>query len=41
MPRAEAAKMLGETAARVYGFDVAKLSALAAQIGPEREKVGR
>ena len=41
VPRAEVAKMLGETAAKVYGFDVAKLSSLVAQIGPERVELGR
>ena len=41
VPRAEATKMLGATAAKVYGFDVEKLSAIAAQIGPEIQKIGR
>ena len=41
VPRAEVAKMLGETAAKVYGFDVPKLSSLVAQIGPERVELGR
>jgi hypothetical protein len=33
--------MLGANAAQVYGFDVAKLEALAAQIGPVRGQIGR
>lgn len=41
VPREEAAKMLGGTAAKVYGFDVEQLGKLAAQLGPQREKIGR
>ncbi|MBY0401520.1 amidohydrolase [Myxococcota bacterium] len=41
VPRDEAAKMLGGTAARVYGFDVEALTRVAAQIGPTREQIGR
>jgi len=41
VPRDEVAQMLGGTAARVYGFDVEKLSARAAEIGPPRARIGR
>ena len=41
VPRAEVERMLGQTAASVYDFDVEKLSAIAARIGPERTKLGR
>jgi len=41
VPYAEVVKILGTTAAQVYGFDVEKLSALAARIGPERNRIGR
>ena len=40
VPREECARMLGETAAAVYGFDLEQLGALAAEIGPERGKIG-
>jgi len=36
VPEAELAAMLGGNAARVYGFDPAKLGAIAARIGPEK-----
>lgn len=41
VPRAEAEKMLGGNAVKVYGFDVEQLSKLAEQIGPPRERLGR
>ena len=34
VPHEETAKMLGGNAARVYGFDLARLDAIAAEIGP-------
>ncbi|WP_030684202.1 amidohydrolase family protein [Streptomyces sp. NRRL B-1347] len=34
LPRAEVAAMVGGNAARVYGFDVERLDALAAEVGP-------
>jgi predicted TIM-barrel fold metal-dependent hydrolase len=34
VPEDEARRMLGETAARVYGFDLATVSALAKEVGP-------
>lgn len=40
VPRAETRKMLGENAAQVYNFDYAKLSAIAAEIGPKLEAIG-
>ncbi len=36
VPEAELAAMLGGNAARLYGFDTAKLAPLVARIGPEK-----
>jgi predicted TIM-barrel fold metal-dependent hydrolase len=41
VPRAEVDRILGTTAAEVYGFDVEKLSPMAAEIGPGRARIGR
>jgi predicted TIM-barrel fold metal-dependent hydrolase len=41
VPRADVARMLGETCAQVYGFDVERLRPLAARLGPELERIGR
>ena len=40
VPRQEVAQILGTTAASVYGFDVAKLTTLASEIGPEHTSLG-
>lgn len=40
VPRQEVAQILGTTAASVYGFDVAKLTKLASEIGPEHTSIG-
>jgi predicted TIM-barrel fold metal-dependent hydrolase len=40
VPTDEVTQILGGTAARVYGFDVEKLSRLASEIGPERSSMG-
>jgi predicted TIM-barrel fold metal-dependent hydrolase len=40
VPRAECERMLGATAAEVYGFDVEKLSKIAAEIGPDPRSIG-
>ncbi len=40
VPRAEVEKMLGRTAAEVYGFDLERLLPLAAELGPPLEKIG-
>ncbi|MEV6927365.1 amidohydrolase family protein [Dactylosporangium sp. NPDC051485] len=39
VPLDQAKKMLGENAAKVFGFDVAKLQAVADRIGPEAEHI--
>ena len=40
VPRDEVIQILGTTAASVYGFDVDKLSKLAAEIGPKTTSIG-
>jgi predicted TIM-barrel fold metal-dependent hydrolase len=40
LPQADVEAMLGRNAARVYGFDVEKLEAIAARIGPEKASFG-
>ena len=40
VPRDEVQQILAATAAEVYGFDVEKLSQLAAEIGPTSEGIG-
>jgi predicted TIM-barrel fold metal-dependent hydrolase len=39
--RADVQRMLGETTAQVYGFDLDQLRALAARLGPEAQLIGR
>jgi hypothetical protein len=39
MDAVEVARMLGGTAAEVYGFDLHELAPLAAQLGPEVDMV--
>jgi predicted TIM-barrel fold metal-dependent hydrolase len=39
-PRADVARMLGQTAAEVYGFEVARLRPLADALGPPLESIG-
>jgi predicted TIM-barrel fold metal-dependent hydrolase len=41
VPRADAARMLGETTARVYRFDLDRLRPLADRLGPPVESIGR
>ena len=38
-PEAEIRAILGENAARVYGFDLEKLDAIAAQVGPTIDQI--
>jgi len=40
VPRAECERMLGGTAAEVYGFDVDKLAKKAAEMGPKIDSIG-
>ena len=40
VPRSECERMLGGTAAEVYGFDVEKLTKLATEIGPKSGSIG-
>jgi hypothetical protein len=37
--RAETRAILGENAARLYGFDLARLEPLAARVGPTPEEI--
>jgi hypothetical protein len=39
VPLDEAAKLLGGTAAKVFGFDLTRLDALATEIGPEADDI--
>ena len=41
VPKAEAAKILGTTAAEVYGFDMERMNALASEFGPPTTRIGR
>ena len=40
VPRGEVTRMIGLTAAGVYGFDLGELARLAAEHGPLRERIG-